>query len=220
MLILAVNTAVARTDASDVQSSINSTRDLSQVIAESRPSVVKIQIERTDGLFGGSGVVIRAGKDGSADILTAAHVIARADRILVQLFDEKWIEAVVVVEDSGRDVALIQACCVAGLVPVKVSNRDLPLPGSPVFAMGYPTNISASVTMGIVSAVNENLDADRIEIQTDAAINPGNSGGPLFSADGLLIGITSYTLETDDGGFIDGISFAIAMSTVQQVIGE
>lgn len=214
VLILSVNSVAVRTSASDAAG------DLSQVVAQSRPSVVKIQTVRADRLFGGSGVVIRSGKDGSADILTAAHVVARADKVLIQLFDEKWIEGVVVVEDEERDVALIRACCVAGLVSAELSPGEPPLPGSSVFAMGYPTNDTASVSKGIVSAVIENLEADRIEIQTDAAINPGNSGGPLFSANGQLIGINSYTLEGDAGGFVDGISFAIAMSTVRQVIGK
>ena len=216
VLFLSINSIAARTNAFGMQP----TEDLSQVVTRSRPGVVEILTERTDGSAVGSGVVIRAGKDGSADILTAAHIVARAENLLVRMFDEKWVEAVVIVEDHERDVALIRTCCVAGVTPVDVSSSEPPLPGSPVFAMGYPMNGAATVTRGVVSAVTENLENDRIEIQTDAAINPGNSGGPLFSADGKLIGINSYTMKGDDGEFIDGISFAIAMSTVQRVIGE
>ncbi|MCZ6539767.1 MAG: trypsin-like peptidase domain-containing protein, partial [Chloroflexi bacterium] len=216
VLFLSINSAMA----SDVASGTQPTEDLCQVVTRSRPGVVEILIERADGSAVGSGVVIRAGKDGSADIITAAHIVARAENLLVRMFDEKWVEAVVIVEDPERDVALIRTCCVIGVTPVDMSRGEPPLPGSPVFAMGYPMNGAATVTRGIVSAVTENLEYGRIEIQTDAAINPGNSGGPLFSADGQLIGINSYTMKGDDGGFIDGISFAIAMSTVRQVIGE
>ena len=74
------------------------------------------------------------------------------------------------------------------------------------------------MTIGIVSAVSENLEMDRVEIQTDAAINPGNSGGPLFSGNGQLVGINVTTVKERGGKIIEGISLAIAMSTIQRTV--
>ena len=127
------------------------------------------------------------------------------------------MEAEVVVDDPTRDVAMIRACCLPGLIPAELHPGDVPMPGSAVYAMGYPRG-EATVTIGIVSGIRDNSEADRIEIQTDAAINPGNSGGPLFTLDGRVVGINSYKVN-GVGRLIDGISFAIAIPTIERVIG-
>jgi serine protease Do len=166
----------------------------------------------------GSGAIVRP--DGY--IVTNRHVIDEADDLEVRLFDGREYEARVVGSDQLSDLAVIKI------------EIDEPLPfidsgagsdvrvGQWVLAFGSPlsTNLSNTVTAGIVSAIGRFSQGNRIEdfIQTDAAINPGNSGGPLVNLNGQLVGINT-AIYTQTGGY-QGIGLAIPIRTVESVIEQ
>lgn len=161
----------------------------------------------------GSGFIIRS--DGY--VLTNNHVIERAQKINVTLFDGKSYPGKVVGRDKLTDIAL-----------VKINAKDLPVaklgssenlrPGDWVIAIGSPLGLEQTVTLGIVSALGRSLGklSQSIQlIQTDAAINPGNSGGPLLNIHGEVIGI-----NTAIRGDAQNIGFAIPVSIAKVISKE
>jgi S1-C subfamily serine protease len=170
----------------------------------------------------GSGFVI----DGEGDILTNNHVIEGADKVTVKLGDsEKTYEAEVVGTDPGTDVALLKIDAPAKeLHPLTLGrSSDLEV-GDPVVAIGNPFGLDRTVTSGIVSALQRQIQAPNgfsisNVIQTDAAINPGNSGGPLINGQGEVIGINSQ-IQTGGGSGNVGIGFAIPIDTVRAEIHQ
>jgi S1-C subfamily serine protease len=168
----------------------------------------------------GSGFVV--GKDGT--IVTNAHVVEGSDDISVR-FDENgdFVDAKVVGVDPSSDIAVLK------VDPAKAKLRPLPLGrsskvsvGDPVVAIGNPFGFTRTVTTGIVSALQRQIEAPngfpiRNVIQTDASINPGNSGGPLFDADGKVIGINSQIATGGSSGSV-GIGFAIPIDTARSLI--
>lgn len=163
----------------------------------------------------GSGFVIR--KDGY--ILTNAHVVKDADKIMVRLNDRRELPAKLVGSDPRTDVALLKVDA-NDLTTLKIGDSDDLQVGEWVAAIGSPFGFDHSVTAGIVSAINRTLPSDTYVpfIQTDVAINPGNSGGPLFNLDGQVVGINSQ-IYTRSGGFM-GLSFAIPISVAMNVADQ
>jgi len=171
----------------------------------------------------GSGIVI----DDKGHILTNNHVIEGADKIEVKLGEsEHQYTAKVVGTDPSSDLALIQVEAPAKeLDPLTLGDSSKMEVGDPVVAIGNPFGLDRTVTSGIVSALQRQIQApngfsiDNV-IQTDAAINPGNSGGPLINGNGEVIGINS---QIETGGGNDGnvgIGFAIPINTAKEVIHE
>ncbi len=193
------------------------------------PSVVMISVEGPQGSGSGSGVILS--EDGQ--ILTNEHVASMAEggsELTVSFNDGTIAQAEVVGTDPLTDVAVIQAEDVSGLTPISVgSSRDLVV-GQEVVAIGSPFGLDATVTSGIVSALNRPVSFGQDSsgettaypaIQTDAAINPGNSGGPLVDLDGNLVGINSSIRSTSSGltgesGSI-GLGFAIPVDAVMPI---
>jgi serine protease Do len=169
----------------------------------------------------GSGAII--GADGY--IVTNNHVIEGADEIMVNLSDKRSFKAKLVGADPSSDLAVI-----------KIDSKDLPFllygnsdevkVGQWVLAVGYPLNLEATVTAGIVSAKSRTLDINRRQskspiesfIQTDAAVNPGNSGGPLINTAGQLIGINS-AIASPTGSYA-GYSFTIPVNVVKKIVAD
>jgi S1-C subfamily serine protease len=169
------------------------------------PSVVHIQTDQ--GL--GSGVVY----DSSGLIITAAHVVADQDTVLIRFSDGEQVEGTVLGAVSGVDVAVIQVEK-DGLEPA-VFNTTKPRVGQLAIAVGSPWGLESTVTAGIVSAVDQaNCDFGSCfsQVQTDAAINPGNSGGALVDRNGQVIGI-NVSIRTESGAN-DGVGFAVPSATV------
>ena len=193
--------------------------------------VVYIQSEGVSGgtdLFGqqqqgtatGSGFVV----DSNGTIVTNAHVVDGASKVTVSLEEGgDPITAKVLGVDNDSDVAVLK---------IDPSGKDLTvLPlgdsskaqvGDPVVAIGNPFGLQRTVTTGIVSALQRQVDAPsgfpiNDVIQTDAAINPGNSGGPLLNAQGKVIGINSQ-IATGGGQGSVGIGFAVPINTVKQLL--
>src|SRR5512139_1128741 len=152
----------------------------------------------------GSGFIISS--DGY--ILTNAHVVDSADKIVVRLTDKREYKAKVIGADKRTDVALLKIDA-NGLPKVNMGDPNLLKVGEWVLAIGSPFGFDSSVTAGIVSAKDRSLPQENFVpfIQTDVAINPGNSGGPLFNMRGEVIGVNSQ-IYSRTGGFM-GLSFAI-----------
>ncbi len=172
----------------------------------------------------GSGVIIS--DDGY--IVTNNHVVAGADEVTVTLSNGKTYTAKVIGSDPSYDLAV-----------VKVDAKDLPFLiygnssdvkiGQWVLALGYPLNLDATVTAGIISAKSRTLGLNRDQtgnrsmavesfLQTDAAVNPGNSGGALINTNGQLIGINSAIASPT--GYYNGYSYAIPVDIVKKVIND
>ncbi|SUD90477.1 S1C family serine protease [Psychrobacter phenylpyruvicus] len=161
----------------------------------------------------GSGVIVS--KDGY--IVTNAHVIAKADEIVVALNDGRKAVAKVVGTDPDSDLAVIKVD-MTGLEPLAF--RETPIEvGDVALAIGNPFGVGQTVTQGIISATGRTgLGVNTFEdfIQTDAAINPGNSGGALVDARGELVGINTVIFSRSGGSM--GIGFAIPTALVEQVM--
>jgi S1-C subfamily serine protease len=172
----------------------------------------------------GSGIVL----DSEGHILTNNHVIEGADKIEVKLGEsDKEYTAEVVGTDPASDLALLKVDAPSSeLTPLTLGDSSKMEVGDPVVAIGNPFGLDRTVTSGIVSALQRQIQApngfsiDNV-IQTDAAINPGNSGGPLINGAGEVIGINSQ-IETGGNGADGnvGIGFAIPINTAKEVIQE
>ncbi|WP_026088031.1 Do family serine endopeptidase [Bartonella rattimassiliensis] len=166
----------------------------------------------------GSGFVIDAQK---GIIVTNYHVIVDADDIEVNFTDGTKLKAKLLGKDSKTDLALLQVD--AGnkkLKAVRFGDSKKARIGDWVMAIGNPYGFGGSVTVGIISARNRDLNAGPYDnfIQTDAAINRGNSGGPLFDRNGEVIGINT-AIVSPSGGSI-GIGFAIPSDMALSVINQ
>jgi len=139
----------------------------------------------------GSGVVV----DQAGYILTNNHVVDKADRIQVKFTgDPTQYDAKVVGVDAPTDLAVIRVEGKKNLVAAKIGNSDAVQVGDWAIAIGSPFGLQATVTAGIISAKERDVDPEsqfQHFIQTDAAINPGNSGGPLLNIRGEVIGINT-----------------------------
>jgi serine protease Do len=171
----------------------------------------------------GSGFIV----DPHGYIVTAAHVIEKADRIYVKLStdpeSEQGHRARLVGLDKDTDLAVIKIDVGNSLPTVKLGNSDAAQPGDSVEAIGSPFDLSQTVTAGIISAKNRRIDGGvggqfKHFIQTDASINPGNSGGPLLNMNGQVIGVNDAYLTQSTGSM--GIGFAIPSNTVADVYNQ
>ena len=146
----------------------------------------------------GSGFVI----DPSGVIVTNNHVIAEADKIAVILSDKTRLEAEVIGRDAKTDIALLRvAPGKKKLAALKLGNSDATRVGDWVLAIGNPFGLGGTVTAGIVSARQRDINSGPYDdfIQTDASINRGNSGGPMFNLAGEVIGINTAIFSPTGG---------------------
>jgi serine protease Do len=164
----------------------------------------------------GSGFVI----DPSGIIITNNHVIADSSDVTVIFTDGTKLRAQVIGKDTKVDVAVLKVRADKPLKAVKFGDSDKMRVGDWVIAVGNPFGLGGSVTAGIVSARNRDIDSGPYDnyIQTDAAINKGNSGGPLFDMDGEVIGINTAILSPSGGSI--GIGFATPSNTVVPIIDQ
>ncbi len=171
----------------------------------------------------GSGFVI----DKAGHIVTNYHVIQGAKKVQVSFSGQDEITATVVGKDPSTDVAILKIDAHArALTPLELGNSDAVIVGDPVDAIGNPFGFTRTLTTGVVSAVQRQIEAPNSlpidhAIQTDAAINHGNSGGPLIDAHGRVIGVTSQISTGTTGGQGNvGIGFAIPINTVRNVAAQ
>ena len=164
----------------------------------------------------GSGFVI----DPDGYIVTNNHVIQGATEVTVRLQDGTELSAEVIGSDDKTDLALIKVEASAPLPYVSWGDSDAVRIGDWVVAIGNPFGLGGTVTAGIVSARQRDINAGPYDdfIQTDAAINRGNSGGPMFDMDGGVIGVNT-AIFSPSGGSI-GIGFAIPSNQARVVIDQ
>ncbi len=164
----------------------------------------------------GSGFVIN--KNGT--IITNNHVIANAEDILVKV-NGKDYKAKVLGADPLADIAVLKINSNESFIPVSFGDSDQSRVGDWVIAIGNPFGLGGTVTSGIISARNRDINLTRYDdfIQTDASINQGNSGGPLFNLKGEVIGINTAIIAPGQSGSI-GIGFAIPANAASNVIDQ
>jgi serine protease Do len=164
----------------------------------------------------GSGFIIN--KNGT--IITNNHVINNAEDIIVRVGDKEY-EAKVLGADPYSDLAVLKIDTKDKFTPVKFGNSDQARVGDWVVAIGNPFGLGGTVTSGIISARNRDINLTRYDdfIQTDASINQGNSGGPLFNLEGDVIGINTAIIAPGQAGSV-GIGFAIPANAASNVITQ
>jgi S1-C subfamily serine protease len=211
-------------------------RSVASIYARVSPGVVFVQARGGNGQLGfngpgggraasGSGFVI----DNQGYIVTNDHVVEDGNAFTVRFGDEasKPITAKLVGKDPSTDVAVLKIdpkAVPGGLHPLELGTSKGLRPGDATIAIGSPFGLSGTVTTGIVSALNREIDSPngfKISgaVQTDAAINPGNSGGPLLDADGRVIGINSQ-IATNGSDSNSGVGFAVPIDIVKQVVPQ
>jgi len=164
----------------------------------------------------GSGFVV----DASGIVITNNHVVGDANDILVIFTDGRKLKAKVLGKDPKVDVAVLKVESDKPFKTVKFGDSDKARVGDGVMAVGNPFGLGETVTAGILSARNRNIDSGPYDdfLQTDASINKGNSGGPLFNLQGEVIGINTAILSPSGGSI--GIGFATPSASVAPVIDQ
>lgn len=166
----------------------------------------------------GSGVIINA-KEGY--IITNNHVVQGADKIRIQLNDDKEYDATLIGSDEQSDIALLKVENAKNLTEIKIADSDALRVGDFAIAIGNPFGLGQTVTSGIISALGRtglNLEGLENFIQTDASINQGNSGGALINLNGELIGINTAILAPGGGNI--GIGFAIPSNMAKSLSSQ
>ncbi len=193
-------------------------------------------LSRGDGEGGqGSGFVL----DGDGYVATNAHVVTegrspagegraaptrKAKQVFVEFSDGNRVKADIVGADPNADVGLLKLDPRGlSLTPLRLGSSDHLRVGEPVAAIGSPFGEQQSLSVGVISALDRNIEsltAFQIgnAIQTDAAINPGNSGGPLLDARGRVLGINAQIRSTSGGG--EGVGYAIPVDAVRRSVRE
>ncbi|MBL61586.1 MAG: serine protease [Candidatus Pelagibacter sp.] len=164
----------------------------------------------------GSGFVIKE----SGIVITNNHVIQNAEGIFVKFTDGKEYEAKLVGTDPVSDIAVLKIKSDKKFPAVKFGDSNKARVGDWVLAIGNPFGLGGTVTQGIISAINRDINMGRYDnfIQTDASINQGNSGGPLFNMNGEVMGINT-AIYSNSGGSV-GIGFAIPANFAKNVIEQ
>lgn len=211
------------------------TSDVTDIVKSAMPSVVSItnmSVQQVQSFFGGiqeqesesagSGIIVGQ-NDTELLIVTNNHVVENSDTLTVSFIDSESVEANIKGTDPSRDLAVVavklDAIKDSTMNEIKVAtlgDSDSLQVGEPAIAIGNALGYGQSVTTGIISATNRQLEGYSSNlIQTDAAINPGNSGGALLNAKGEVIGINSAKIATDA---VEGIGYAIPVSDASDAI--
>ena len=217
--------------------------DAATIYKKDSPGVVDITVTETaqsgtDGLSPfrpGGGAQQQAQAEGTGfvydkqgDIVTAAHVVTGATNITVRFQDGTIAKATLVGSDPSSDTAVIRVSVPTDtLTPLLLADSSAVAPGEGVVAIGSPFGYEESISAGIVSAVDRDIQAPNNfaipnAIQTDAAINHGNSGGPLIDSSGKVIGVNVQIATDDSGGGSNnaGVGFAVPSNSVKTVADD
>jgi serine protease Do len=165
----------------------------------------------------GSGFIV----DPKGIVITNNHVIDNADDITITLNDGRELKATIKAVDRETDIAVLQLDAPPAKLPfVTFGDSNTARVGDWVLAIGNPFGLGGTVTVGIISARNRDIDAGNFDdfIQTDAAINRGNSGGPLFDMSGKVVGINT-AIYSQTGGSV-GVGFAVPADLATVVVDQ
>jgi putative serine protease PepD len=198
---------------------------VSDIYAKTAPGVAFVEAAGAGGSGGsGSGFLI----DGQGHVVTNEHVVDAGQRFTVRFGEDgDPLPAKLVGKDPSTDLAVLE------VDPKKISGETKPLelasssdlrPGDAAIAIGSPFGLSGTVTTGIISALDREIQSPNGfpisgVLQTDAAINPGNSGGPLLDAEGRVIGVNSQ-IASGSAQQNSGVGFAVPVDTVKEVVPQ
>ena len=190
------------------------------VAAALGPAVVHIEV--MGGLEAGGGVGSGVIYDTSGLILTAHHVVSFSDEVSVRTADDRTFNGRVVARAPERDLAIIALDGADNLVAGTIAEPGTVEVGEVAIALGSPFGFQQSVTAGIISGLDRELETPVGTltglIQTDAPINPGNSGGPLADAEAKVIGINTAIASMSGGN--DGVGFAVPVEDFASLMEE
>nr|WP_191384159.1 trypsin-like peptidase domain-containing protein [uncultured Lachnoclostridium sp.] len=219
------------------QTSSTVTSDVSGIVEQAMPSIVSItnmSVQEVQSFFGqtqeqeseslGSGIIVQQ-SDTELLIATNNHVVEGADTLTVTFADEENVEANIKGTDPSKDLAIvavplesIKDSTMEAIAIATLGDSNEVQVGEPAIAIGNALGYGQSVTTGIISATNRQIDMDGFNselIQTDAAINPGNSGGALLNANGAVIGINTAKINST---VAEGMGYAIPISDASEVL--
>jgi len=190
------------------------------VAAALGPAVVHIEI--LGGLDAGGGVGSGVIYDTSGLVLTAHHVVSFSDEVTIKTADDRTFNGRVVGRAPERDLAVVALDGSSDLTAATIAEPGTVEVGEPAIALGSPFGFQQSVTAGIISGLDRELETPvgllTGLIQTDAPINPGNSGGPLADAEAKVIGINTAIASMSGGN--DGVGFAVPVEDFDDLIAE
>jgi len=204
----------------EIPSTYSKNLSLVEIFEKAEPGVVRVNVQRTEENGGGVGSGFVFDKKGH--IITNAHVVKDAKKVVITFLDGRSYNAEIIGIDEYTDIAVVKVNTdLSSLEPVSLGDSSSLKVGEPIAAIGNPFGLSGSMTSGIVSQLGRLLPTDNQYsipdvIQTDAAINPGNSGGPLLNMMGGVIGINT-AIQSGTGGF-SGVGFAIPSQTVAKIV--
>ncbi len=195
---------------------------LIEIFEKSEPGVVRVNVQRneTAEVVGGVGSGFVFDKKGH--IITNAHVVNDAIKVVVTFLDGRSYNAEIIGADEYTDIAVIKVSAdLALLHPLFIGDSSNLKVGEQIAAIGNPFGLSGSMTSGIVSQLGRLLPSGSgysipDVIQTDAAINPGNSGGPLLNMRGEIVGINT-AIQSATGEFT-GVGFSVPSQTVAKIV--
>ncbi len=193
-------------------------KDVSDVVQKVRPSVVGVITESFQTYSTsstGSGIILS--EDGY--IVTNNHVVEGGDSIAVTLDDGETYAAKLVGTDAKSDIAVLKIDA-QNLPAAQFGDSSQVEVGEAAIAIGNPLGLNGTVTAGIISAVDREIQvgsSNMVLLQTDASINPGNSGGALLNEYGQVIGVNSAKISSEDS---EGLGFAIPSNTVGPIVEE
>jgi len=194
---------------------------LQQIYEQTIPSVVSIICTQAYGRSTGTGVILSA----EGYIVTNCHVVNGSESIQVLLTDGRTVDASLVGLDEISDLAVLHITA-EGLQPAHLGDSSVLRVGDTVVAIGDPlgTELRGTMTDGIISAINRDIDVDGRTmslIQTNAALNSGNSGGPLINCYGQVIGINTMKMGGSLSTLgVEGLGFAIPSATVETIVNQ
>jgi putative serine protease PepD len=236
-----VTRTVSAADGSARTTSATGSLSIGEIYDRASPGVVEIRVEGTSGDSSpdvvpsdpndppglprpgstGSGFVI----DEEGRIVTNQHVVGDAESVTVVFEDGEEASARVLGTDPSTDIALLQLEDPGDrdLEPLPLGSSDALEIGDTVVAIGSPFGLQGTLTAGIVSALDREIEAPNRftidgAIQTDAALNSGNSGGPLLDSQGRVVGVNSQ-IQSENGGNV-GIGYAVPIDTVRGVVEQ
>jgi len=196
---------------------------VSEIYAQASPGVAFIESRSASGGGTGSGFLL----DAQGHVVTNDHVVEGSNEFTVRFGEDgEALDAKLIGQDASSDLAVLE------IDPKKVSGETKPLelassselrPGDTAIAIGSPFGLSGTVTSGIISALDREIESPNGfpisgVLQTDAAINPGNSGGPLLDEQGRVIGVNSQIASSSRQS--SGVGFAVPVDTVKDVVPQ
>ena len=207
--------------------------DVSDIYARVAPGVAFISAAGSQGSsqFGSQGGSSASGSgfliDGNGHVVTNDHVVEGANRFTVRFGEGgRALDAKLIGDDPSTDLAVLEVDASkisAETRPLRLASSSTLRPGDAAIAIGSPFGLSGTVTTGIISALDREIESPNGfpisgVLQTDAAINPGNSGGPLLDARGRVIGVNSQIASSSQQS--SGVGFAVPVDIVKQVIPQ